>query len=75
MVQTHKYLAPATHKKQLPTDALLRRQVREGLTSLGAKGIAFHTWSNANYTMDQRRSPELIPWMKKISLDIRTGRF
>lgn len=75
MVQTHKYLKPTTHKKQMPTEALLRRQVRDGLAGLKATGIAYHTWSNPNYNMDQRRSPDLIPWMKQISLDIRTGRF
>lgn len=75
MVQTHKYLAPATHKKQRPTDALLRRQVREGLATLGAKGIAFHTWSNTNYQSDQTDDPKMVDWMKKISLDIRRGTF
>jgi hypothetical protein len=75
MVQTHKYLTPATHKKQMPTEALLRRQVREGLAGLDAKGIAFHTWSNPNYNMDQLRSPALIPWMKTISTQVRNGTF
>ena len=75
MVQTHKYTSIATHKKQLPTEALLRRQVSEGLASLGARGIAFHTWSNTSYQMDQLRSPDLIPWMKTISTQVRNGTF
>jgi hypothetical protein len=75
MVQTHKYLAPATHKKQLPTDALLRRQVREGLNGLAATGIAFHTWANTNYNMDQVRNPTMIGWMKAISSQVRAGTF
>ena len=32
MVQTHKYLGPTCHKKQRPTEAQLRRQVRRGIT-------------------------------------------
>ncbi len=75
MVQTHKYLAPATHKKQLPTDALLRRQVREGLNGLAATGIAFHTWANTNYNMDQVRNPTMVGWMKVISSQVRAGTF
>ncbi len=33
MIQTHKYLAPSCHKKQRPTEAQLRRQVRDGLAT------------------------------------------
>jgi hypothetical protein len=73
MVQTHKYLAPATHKKQLPTEALLRRQVREGLSGLSAAGIAFHTWANTSYDMDQVRNPTMVGWMKVISSQVRAG--
>jgi hypothetical protein len=75
MVQTHKYLAPATHKKQLPTEALLRRQVREGFGGLSAVGIAFHTWANTSYDMDQVRNPTMVGWMKVISSQVRAGTF
>lgn len=75
MVQTHKYLAPSAHKKQLPTEALLRRQVREGLNGLLATGIAFHTWANSSYQMDQVRNPTMIGWMKVISSQVRAGTF
>jgi hypothetical protein len=75
MVQTHKYLAPSAHKKQLPTEALLRRQVREGLSGLAATGIAFHTWANTSYNMDQVRNPTMVGWMKVISSQVRAGTF
>jgi hypothetical protein len=75
MVQTHKYLAPATHKKQLPTESLLRRQVREGLSGLTATGIAFHTWANTSYDMDQVRNPTMVGWMKLISSQVQDGTF
>ena len=75
MVQTHKNLAPACHKKQLPTATLLRRQIREGFRYLGATGIAFHTWSNTNYTMDERRNPTMVSQMKTISNEVHAGIF
>ena len=75
MVQTHKYLAPSAHKKQLPTELLLRRQVREGLSGLPAAGIAFHTWANSSYNMDQVRNPAMVGWMKRISSQVRAGTF
>jgi hypothetical protein len=75
MVQTHKYLRPATHKKQRPSQVLLARQVREGFVYLGAKGIAFHTWSNVNYTIDQRRDPTMVAWMNDLARRIQAGTF
>jgi len=75
MVQTHKNLAPRCHKKQTPTEALLRRQVREGFQYLGASGIAFHTWSNTSYNLDERRSPTIVSWMKTISNQVHAGTF
>jgi hypothetical protein len=75
MVQTHKYLRPATHKKQRPSQALLARQVREGFIYLGATGIAFHTWSNVNYSMDQRRDPTMVSWMNDIATRVQAGTF
>jgi hypothetical protein len=75
MVQTHKYLRPATHKKQRPTQAQLWRQVREGFTLLGAKGIAFHTWRNTNYTRDQLRDPTMVSWMKVLFAQVKAGTF
>lgn len=75
MVQTHKYLKPATHKKQRPSQALLSRQVREGFVYLGAKAIAFHTWSNVNYAMDQRRDPTMVAWMNDLARRIQAGTF
>ena len=75
MVQTHKNLGPACHKKQGPTEALLRRQVREGFRYLGATGIAFHTWSNANYQRDERRSPTTVNWMRTIANQVHAGTF
>jgi hypothetical protein len=75
MVQTHKYLAPSCHKKQRPTQALLNRQVREALVYAHAKGIAFHTFENRNYSMDQRRDPTMVSWMNQISNTVRAGTF
>jgi hypothetical protein len=75
MVQTHKYLKPATHKKQRPSWTLLNRQVREGFTYLGAKGIAFHTWRNTNYNIDELRDPTMVSWMKSIAASVRAGTF
>lgn len=75
MVQTHKYLRPATHKKQRPTEAQLWRQVREGFGYLGAKGIAFHTWRNTNYTRDQLRDPTMVAWMTRLFAAVKAGTF
>ena len=75
MVGTHRYLKPYSHKKQRPTLALLNRQVREGFTYLGAKGIAFHTWSNANYAMDQRRDATMRSWMRGLAAQVQAGTF
>ena len=75
MVQTHKNLAPSCHKKQGPTEALLRRQVRDGFRYLGATGIAFHTWSNTTYARDQRRSPMTVGWMRTIANQVHAGTF
>lgn len=75
MAQTHKNLAPSCHKKQRPTEALLRRQVRDGFTYLGATGMAFHTWMNTNYAMDQRRDPTMVSWMKSIADQVHGGTF
>jgi len=75
MVQTHKYLAPTCHKKQLPSKSLLHRQVREAFTYGAVKGIAFHSWTNTNYKMDQRRNPTMVGWMKELSRLVRQGTF
>lgn len=75
MVQTHKNLARTCHKKQRPNWTLLTRQVREAFTYAGAQGIAFHTWSNAAYTMDERRDAQMVYWMKTISQQVSTGVF
>jgi hypothetical protein len=75
MVQTHKYLRPATHKKQLPTELQLRRQVREGFSYLGASGIAFHVWRNTNYNRDQLRDPAMVAAMSRIFADVKAGTF
>ena len=75
MLQTHKYLAPTCHKKQLPTKALLWRQAREALTYGGVSGLAFHTWTNTNYQMDQLRNPTMVGWMKELSGQVRGGTF
>ena len=75
MVQTHKYLKPATHKKQRPNWTYLTRQAREGFTYLGAQGLAFHTWRNTNYTIDQLRDPQMLLWMTALRNQIRAGTF
>jgi hypothetical protein len=75
MVQTHKYLAPACHKKQRPTESQLRRQVRDGFVALQAKGIAFHTFRNTNYNIDQYRDKAMVGWMRKIAHEIHAGTF
>lgn len=75
MVQTHKNLAPSCHKKQRPSQALLNRQVREALVYAHAQGIAFHTFSNTHYTMDERRDATMVSWMKLLSSQIRAGTF
>jgi hypothetical protein len=75
MVGTHRYLKPATHKKQRPSQALLSRQVREGFVYLGAKGIAFHTWSNLNYVWDNRRDPTMVAWMNDLAGRVQAGTF
>lgn len=75
MVQTHKYLAPRCHKKQLPPKNLLWRQVREAFTYGSVKGIAFHTWTNSGYNMDEVRNPMMVGWMKELSGLVRAGTF
>jgi hypothetical protein len=75
MVQTHKYLKPTYHKKQRPSQYLLYRQVRDGFAYLSAKGIAFHTWSNVNYNIDELRDPTMVSWMKALSARVRAGTF
>jgi hypothetical protein len=75
MLQTHKYLAPTCHKKQLPTKALLWRQAREALTYGGVVGFAFHTWTNSNYQMDELRNPTMVGWMKQLGAQVRDGTF
>jgi hypothetical protein len=75
MVQTHKYLAPSCHKKQLPTQSLLSRQVREAFVYAHASGIAFHTFENGNYTMDERRNATMVGWMKTLSAAVHAGTF
>lgn len=75
MVQTHKYLAPRCHKKQLPSKSLLWRQVREAFTYGSVKGIAFHTWSNSSYNMDEVRNPTMVGYMKELSGLVRAGTF
>jgi len=75
MVQTHKNLNPTCHKKQRPTEAKLRRQVRDGLTYLKATGIAFHTFQNTNYQVDQRRDRYMIRYMRTIANQVHAGTF
>ncbi len=75
MVQTHRYLTPAAHKKQRPTQSQLWRQVRDGFALLGARGIAFHTWRNANYTRDQLRDPQMVAWMTALFAQVKAGTF
>lgn len=75
MVQTHKYLAPTCHKKQRPSQSLLNRQVREAFAYAHASGIAFHTFSNVNYNIDEKRDPTMVGWMKLLSSQVRSGTF
>ena len=75
MVQTHKYLRPATHKKQRPTQAQLSREVRDGFAYLKAGGIAFHVWRNTNYTRDQLRDPQMVAWISALAASIKAGTF
>jgi hypothetical protein len=75
MVQTHKNLAPTCHKKQRPTEAQLRRQVREAINSAAAVGIAFHTFDNSSYTKDERRDPAMVGWMRTIANQVHAGTF
>jgi hypothetical protein len=75
MVQTHKYLAPVCHKKQRPSQALLNRQVREAFVYARAQAIAFHTWENGNYAIDERRDGTMVGWMTTLSSQVHTGTF
>lgn len=75
MVGTHRYLKPTYHKKQRPSQSLLDRQVREGFVWLSAKGISFHTWSNTNYAMDQRRDATMVAWMDQLAVRVQAGTF
>jgi hypothetical protein len=75
MVQTHKNLAPRCHKKQRPSETKLRRQVRDGLNYLKATGIAFHTWQNTTYQVDQRRDPYMVRYMRTIANQVHAGTF
>jgi hypothetical protein len=75
MVQTHKYLKPATHKKQRPTQAALWREVRDGFGYLHAKGIAFHVWRNTNYNRDQQRDPQMVSWMTSLFAAVKAHTF
>jgi hypothetical protein len=75
LVQTHKNLRPATHKKQRPSQAQLFRQVRDGFTYLRASGIGFHIWRNAGYTLDQLRDPRMVSSIKTLAAQIHAGTF
>jgi hypothetical protein len=75
MVQTHKNLAPACHKKQRPTEAQLRKQVRDAINYAKAVGIAFHTFDNSSYAVDERRDPTMVGWMRKIANEVHAGTF
>jgi hypothetical protein len=75
MVQTHKYLAPSCHKKQRPTQALLNRQVREAFVYAHAGGIAFQTFRNVNYTLDEYRDATMVGWMRTLSAQVQAGTF
>lgn len=75
MVQTHKNLGPASHKKQRPTQAQLWREVRDGFTYLCASGIAFHVWRNSNYTLDQLRDPPMVATMSTLATQLKAGTF
>jgi hypothetical protein len=75
MVQTHKYLKAGCHRKQRPSHALLDRQVREAFANAGAQGIAFQTFRNTNYNIDEHRDPTMVGWMKQISTQVRAGTY
>jgi hypothetical protein len=75
MVQTHKYLAPSCHKKQRPTEAQLRKQVRDGFTYGKVSGIAFHTFDNSGYNSDERRDPTMVRWMRTIANQVHADTF
>jgi hypothetical protein len=75
MVQTHKNLAPSCHRKQRPTEAQLRKQVRDGYTYAKIVGVAFHTFDNSSYASDQRRDPTMVGWMRTIANEIHAGTF
>jgi len=75
MVQTHKYLKSGCHKKQRPSWSLLNRQIKEAFTYAHAKGIAFQTFRNTSYTIDEYRDPTMVSWMKTISAEIRAGTY
>jgi hypothetical protein len=75
MLQTHKYLGPTCHKKQLPTKSLLWRQAREALVYGHVAGLAFHTWTNTSYQMDEKRNTTMVGYMKQLSLLVRSGTF
>jgi hypothetical protein len=75
MVQTHKYLHAGCHKKQRPSATQLTRQVHEALRYAGATGIAFQTFRNTNYQMDEYRDGPMVATMKSIADQIRNGIF
>jgi hypothetical protein len=54
--------------RRTPTAAELTRQVNDGFRYLGAAGIAFYTWKNAQYDSDFVRNPKL--WATARSLMI-----
>ena len=49
--------------------------VRDGYYYLHASGIAFHTWANSNYTIDERRDATMVSWMKALIARVRAGTF
>ena len=55
--------------------ALLNRQVREAFVYAHAQGIAFHTWDNINYNIDERRDGTMVSWMKTLSGQVHAGTF
>ena len=38
-------------------------------------GIAFHTWSNSGYAMDERRDPAMVGYMRTIANQVHAGTF
>jgi hypothetical protein len=70
MVQGHTY---RKGDKCRPTQAQLRRQVREGFQYLKADGIILYTWKNGWYESDLSRDPALQGEFKRIVRDVRTG--